>query len=650
MMDTQSVDEEDDDSQSEHEEDLGGQEFQHEEKEEEPDDSFESMANLMMTFDPNSASLLEAEEIADIVTLLHSLWCHERYDIQKIHERNLVFFGDRSQILDRYRKYSVLTVSISKRLADIMINMDGELVKEINDKLNRISANIQYGFDSMVQTYRQLYCNQPELQASLPPLRMDVFFMPMAEEDMKTHQKLIRYFLEVCNRRGYRRQQTALFEPKFTEQGHFTRTYTYACEIGTFIYDAIYPYQQHIWLFSALTEKASVARMCQDYLEKCKDDDIQALVKDRTKFSYRNGLFDARRNMFYPYGVEPDGWDPLSVCANYLDVEFDHILYDDNLHESNDPLDIPTPNIQKILDAQDFEPDVCRWFFASIGRMLFEIGNLDNWQYFPFCKGTAGSGKSTILRLAAKFYNDIDVGNLMSEGQTTFSIEHIYDKMVFFCYDVDDKMNFSLTRWNQMVSGESIAVERKFKIPIQQNWTVGGAFAGNSYPPWVDQAGNVSRRMLIFMFAKMVRDVDTNLYDKCKLEMGAFMKKSVSCYFQLLERFGTRGIWDQGVLPDYFHKTKRQMQAETNPLQSFLQSDKCRIGTVEHVGFNNFRSAYLAYCDELRLPKKRLTKDFWVPIFDPQDIEVRDVPVDSNPADYDGYTARYISGVSLVDQ
>ena len=153
--------------------------------------------------------------------------------------------------------------------------------------------------------------------------------------------------------------------------------------------------------------------------------------------------------------------------------------------------------------------------------------------------------------------------------------------------------------------------------------------------------------MLIFMFSKMVKLVDTNLFDKCRLEMGAFMKKSVSCYFLLLKKFGGRGIWDKGVLPDYFHNTKRQMQAETNPLQAFLQSDKCSIGESEHVSFNDFRAVYLAFCDDLRLPKKRLTKDFCVPLFDPMDIAIIEVPPNANPGDYDGYNSKYIAGVSL---
>jgi hypothetical protein len=463
----------------------------------ESEDSFIDMATQMLTFDPSESADLTLENIVDLTHFLFGAWCHDGYDLARLHERNLAFFGDRTQLLDRFRLFSSIVVSLDKRvsvLTEATVVHNPVLLKECTDQLALISANILYGYDAIVQTYRQFFCNQPELLACLPPLRMDVFFAPMVESDMKTHQKLIRYLLEQCSRRSCRRQDSGLFAPKFTEDGHFTRTFTFACEIVEFIYDAIYPYQQHTWLFTALTEKAGIAKMCCEYLTNCRENDLPVLVKDRTKFSFRNGLYDAKTDHFYPYGVEPEGWLPGTMCANYIDVVFDYTVYDAAYEANGDPMDIPTPHTQKILTSQEFPREVCRWFYASMGRMIYEIGSMDGWQFFPFCKGTAGSGKSTLLRLTAKFYNDVDVGNLMSEGQKTFSIEDIYNKYVFFCYDVDDKMNFSLTRWNQMVSGESIAIERKFKLAVQQLWTVNGAFAGNSYPPWVDQRQYNSHR------------------------------------------------------------------------------------------------------------------------------------------------------------
>lgn len=582
------------------------------------EETFEALRDQMLEFNPNLILEISLDEICSTIDYLFGFWCHD-YEIMKLHERNLVFFGESSQVLERFRTYSRIAIMLDKKLTcmleDVEADVDIETVNKYKDKISMISANIIWGYDSMVQTYRQMFCNDPSLLASLPPIKIDAFFQPFVTEKMKNHQKLLRFYLEECARRGYRKNGSALYAPKFTETGHFTRTYTFACDIIVFIYDAIYPFEQHGFLFSALTERSSVARLCADYLEKCKEDNLPVLMKDRTKFSFKNGLFDAATNSFFEYGTETN-WKEDVVCANYIDLDFEDDLY----CECDDPMEISTPSIQKILDDQDFEKEVCMWFYASIGRMIFSVGQMDNWQYFPFCKGTAGSGKSTLLSVASRFYNETDVGTLMSEAQKTFSVEHLFDKYVFFSYDVDEKMNFSPTRWNQMVSGELVAVERKFKVPIQQKWTAAGAFAGNSYPPWVDQAGNISRRMLIFLFSKGVGKIDTQLQSKCESELAAFMKKCVSCYHLMISRHGHKGIWDSGVLPQYFNTTRRQMQSETNPLQAFLLSDQCIIGEQCKVTFEEFRNAYKMYCETSGLPKKRLTKDFCANVFKLSDI------------------------------
>jgi hypothetical protein len=631
-----------------------------EEPGEELGSSLEDLAKFQLEYNLDETDDLDAENLQHTVTFLHDVWCKIETDMQSLFQRNKIFFGESNEVLERFRSYSRILVRLDKRMGELTkpnpseTLLDQDQTKTISDQLSKISANILYGYESVVQMYRQLYCNKQEFRAMLPPTRMDVFFSPLAETEMKPHQKLIRFYLETCSRRQYRRQGTALLAPLYTEQGEFTRTFTHACEISEFVYEAISPYSQHIWLFSALTSSSGVSKHCQDYLSHCHEDDLPVIRKHRDKFSYKNGLFDARQNTFYTWGEEPLGWSDDAVCANYIDETFEFSRYREALAKRGDPLDIPTPNVQRILDSQNFEPEVCRWFFASVGRMIFDIGDLDGWQYFPFCKGTAGSGKSTLLRLASKFYSNVDAATLMSEGQKTFSTEHLQDKFVFFCYDVDDKMNFSLTRWNQIVSGESISIERKFKTAIEVVWKAAGAFAGNSYPPWVDQAGNVSRRMLIFMFEKMVRHTDPTLFEKCLKEMPAFMKKCVSCYMQLLERFANNGIWDRGVLPDYFHRTRREMQAQTNPLQAFLQSEKCIFGQDEHLSWSDFNAAFKAFCELQRLTKRKLTLDFCNPLFDPMGVTIV-VPPKQNElppgqsfqTHFHGYTTKYILGLSL---
>jgi putative protein kinase ArgK-like GTPase of G3E family len=55
--------------------------------------------------------------------------------------------------------------------------------------------------------------------------------------------------------------------------------------------------------------------------------------------------------------------------------------------------------------------EVQKWLFIMMGRQLYEIGDLDDWQVLGYLLGMAGSGKSTILTKVVKlFYHSDDVG------------------------------------------------------------------------------------------------------------------------------------------------------------------------------------------------------------------------------------------------
>ena len=99
----------------------------------------------------------------------------------------------------------------------------------------------------------------------------------------------------------------------------------------------------------------------------------------------------AYTSKFYPYdSVEFQALDPRVVSSKYFDQEFvahDHVT---------DWYEIPTPHFQSVLDYQRFETEVSKWVYVMVGRLCFEVGDLDGWQIIPFMKGIARSGKSTI--------------------------------------------------------------------------------------------------------------------------------------------------------------------------------------------------------------------------------------------------------------
>ena len=147
-----------------------------------------------------------------------------------------------------------------------------------------------------------------------------------------------------------------------------------------------------------------------------------------------------------------------------------------------------------------------------------------------------------------------------------------------------------------------------------------------------------------------MQKIDTKLYDKCKLELAAFMKKCVCCYLQLLSEIGSKGIWDKDVLPQYFHDTRRQMQAETNTLQAFLLDECVDIGPDKHIAFSEFRARYFSFCDEQSFTKRKsLTADERNAVFTPRGIVYVKPPENADPQNYHGYNVPYILGLTLIN-
>ena len=127
-------------------------------------------------------------------------------------------------------------------------------------------------------------------------------------------------------------------------------------------------------------------------------------MKDRHIFSFQNGIYDALNDKFHAYGKSKLS-DDIIACK-YFDQEFN--TYDDVSWE-----DIPTPYFDSIFkhqigDQKEFN-EILTVAQILIGRMLYDIGEKDDWQVIIFFKGLGGTGKSTVLsQVIKKFYEDVD--------------------------------------------------------------------------------------------------------------------------------------------------------------------------------------------------------------------------------------------------
>lgn len=587
----------------------------------------------------------EQHNVEGDIREFHSL-CHDLFVLfclstepEDIHRNNRFIFSDAQKMRKDFQTMYTLIQSMQTALKNVdMIEQFAQTTPYASDRgsgsiylaqhekiLCLVMNNLFFAHEHMQCTYLQGCVSNPQKVASIDiesTLLKNVILK--ATDEPKAHQKLIDFFLDQCRFRQLRKNKSALFAPKYTDDGNYTHCYEYFDDISAWIYKIIDPKECYMEQWLWFTDKYVNRKQVEEYLENCFDARLPNCSKCRWVFSFRNGVYDAEKNRFYTYTKVHD-WpydtsqlDPYLVSANYLDYIFDYQVYARYLDENPDPIHLPTPNCQLILSSQNFGPEVCRWFYASMGRLVFEVGQLDNWQFFPFIKGVAGTGKSTLLDLISRIYDKLDVGTMMSRGQTNFSIEHLADVFVFFCTEVDRNMTLEPTIWNSMVSGERVGIDRKFKVTVAKTWTSPGVFAGNVFPPWVDNGGNVSRRMLVFLFDEIVKESDPLLPQRCLQELPVFLFKCVSCYHELLARYKEKNIWDDGVLPTAFHEARAKTMGSTNSMQAFLcDRSVCRLGDDLTCTEAEFKERYAQYCKkedvQNRVPYREdvLYKQIW---------------------------------------
>lgn len=439
-------------------------------------------------------------------------------------------------------------------------------------------------------------------------------FEPIDPDNLKPFQSLLRYLLISLSEDQYRRQHDYCMK-RVIKDGYDTHAWEMVMTIADYVYfKCQYGINQHQWL--NITDSPGNAKNSITYLEKSKDGIyFPDIVKDRKLFSYRNGIYetsyldetDTYVDRWFPHTRErreefphiSKDLCPHRTAVKYFDVDFPFEEY------NNVPwYDIPTPHFQSILSHQQFPDEVCKWMYILCGRVLHEVGDLDEWQCMPFLLGKAQTGKSTICTKVVKiFYDPIDVGVLSNNVEPTFGLSAISNKMAFIGPEINENLRLDQTEFQSLISGEDVQVATKHKTAKPKKWTVPGIIAGNNPPGYRDNQGSVSRRLIIFGFNKRVKKGDTNLGKKLEREIANLLLKCNRAYLEAVHKYEGIDIWT--VLPEYFHITKQSMSKQTNALVHFLNSSKVMYNDDRYCNLEKFSAVFKEYCadNSFRRPK-----------------------------------------------
>ena len=423
-------------------------------------------------------------------------------------------------------------------------------------------------------------------------------FSPMNAEELSKFQQLLVYLLNCAYAKSYRKYDGACFVEMFTPEGHKMHAWKKVYTIEEFVYDVTRK-ELNFEMWANLTSKQGNVSAAVDYLSHCRDVQFRTLDKDRRVFAFRNGTYFARTDAFVPH-VSADAPGDKVACK-FFDLDFD---LEHAAAARDDWYDISTPNFQSILDFQEFTREVSEWMYVLLGRLIYEVGEMDGWQVIPYLKGQASSGKSTILlKVCRNFYDREDVGVLSNNIEKKFGLSSFADKYLFVAPEIKGDMQMEQAEFQSIVSGEDVLVNVKYQKAKSVEWRVPGIMAGNELPNWSDNAGSIVRRVILFDFKNRVDNGDMELGKKLQAEMGNLVLKCNRAYHAAVAKHAKTSIWTS--LPDYFKATRADMTQDTNALEHFLLCDKLVLGADLYMPVNDFEQAFRGHCIDYGLQRTR---------------------------------------------
>jgi hypothetical protein len=428
--------------------------------------------------------------------------------------------------------------------------------------------------------------------------------------DTTGFQNLLLYLLDAAMEKKYRKSNGWLYEPIVVD-GQDMHSWQAVCEIKDFVYSLLR--KETCWdQWKNATQNMKNVTSAIEYLTNCHDHQLPTLVRQRGVYSFPNGVYIAEDDHFHDFKTAAKPLSDSVVSCKFIEQPFEPR---DAWH------DIPTPYLDSIMAYQEWPQEVREWLYALLGRMLYPLNKFDSWQVIPFFKGLAATGKSTIvLKVCKNFFDTVDVGILSNNIERKFGISAFYDKYLIVAPEVRNDLAIEQAEFQSIVSGEDVQVNVKHKKAFSVEWSVPGALAGNEVPSWADSAGSIQRRIVLFEFAKPVRNGDMRLADKLNDELPNIIQKCNKAYLEKARKYSDANIWS--VLPSYFASTRDALAQATNSIEGFLASPDVRVGDDQWCPLDDFKSALKDYEIKNSIPSRRYSNDLFVGPFEKLGLKI----------------------------
>lgn len=592
--------------------------------------------------------------------LLYQLFCFPYKDDYAVVDRVKAIYPHVATMKEQFKKlqrvFGLIHFEMIKRN---LIENETRSGREIQRMMTNTAFGMKMTFEQTVHNRMIQKCGDKSMRAMLDEMSPLAFFQEVDTSKLKKHQQLLHFYYSESFKNGYRKDGDSIYKPRHNKFGEFVYAYEYVFDISDFVFQAVFPLEQNHYWFECLTERNGNGKTCVEILTKVKCEWLPDLERNSDVHSFQNGLYLLSLDGFFYFKKLPGKhWvgELEGSGINLTAVKYHDMIFDEEGMEAEmaaQPvrtyMSIQMEPIYQVLTTQGFTMEECQWILALLGRMMHPLGKMDNWAVFLYFLGLAGTGKSSLLRLLASLFEVRDVGYLNNVLQKTFSIEGISDKLIYLALDIDEHFGLDQATFQSMVCGEEVSVLRKFKKPMTVLWKSHGGFAGNKLPPWTDNGGSLSRRLIIVEFLTAISKSDPKLFERCLSMKDRFLKVINAAYHDMTRRFASKSIKD--VIPAKFRESEKKALLELNTLAAFIK-ENCDLETNPSqpkyfASFKDFTKAYKAYCKRNSLQAKPLNYNFYSGVFCKINCKMVESPVPAT--DIFRQSAAYVRGLRLKE-
>lgn len=532
----------------------------------------------------------------------HAKWSFSDNILQNVQQTLHIRLDEHSKdvVDEMINQEKMVVVNLHKHLHDAKLMED----RETNNKFQEFASKVHYA--------QQLIYQYLAFNKKLDNDTSMFMFTEYKYEELKPFQKLLFYLFDFMEANNYKRCGEYVYEE--IKNPHATHAWKPRCKIIDLVNEQFTMIKNYThWLL--FTTNKDMDKHLTEHLIRSKDTRFPLLKKHRNIFAFKNGIYVSKRRARFPenddYFITYDSpmasvLDRSYVACKYFDIEFT---------ESCD-----TPVLDSIFLYQGLSHDVININKMFIGRMLYNVGQLDNWQVILMLLGTGGTGKSTINNIVRMFYDSEDVAVIGNNFQTLFGLADIYEKFAFIAPEIKKDWKIDQAEFQEIVSGGKLNINVKHQSSVMVDWKTPGMLGGNESPGFVDNASSIQRRIVVTRFDTKVQQGDPDLGKKLEAEVGNILKACNTLYLKYVQQYGRVDVWNW--LPSYFIDTQQLMATAVNPLIAFLKSNKVEIFISNKVPMDLFFKHFNVFCMENNFRKPRITVDFYRAPFAKMNIDI----------------------------